>query len=91
MRKYTPKGSVQKRAKYNDRFWVAPPVPREQVKDDSFFAEVLETVSSEVEILDSYVEIKQLVIHIKPEDNLKTLKSLKEKSCFEMCSGLSGC
>jgi len=89
MRKYTPKGNVQKRAKYNDRFWVAPSIPREDVKEGCFFAEVLEKLSTEVEVLDSYVEVGQLVVQIKPQDNIKALKCLKEDSCFEMCSELS--
>jgi NADH-quinone oxidoreductase subunit C len=89
MRKYTPKGSVQKRAKYNDRFWVAPSVPRENVEDGSFFAKTLESLSKVVEILDSYVELGQLVIHIKSQDNIKALENLKSDGCFEMCSELS--
>ncbi len=88
MRKYTPKGNVQKKAKYNDRFWVAPSVPKIKVEDGSFFAEVLEDLK-DIDILESYVELDQLVIHIKPEDNIKTLTLLKDESCFEMCSELS--
>jgi len=88
MRKYTPKGNVQKKAKYNDRFWVAPRVPRLAVEDE-FLAGVLEDLAKEVEILESYVELDQLVIHIKPEDNKKALSNLKDESCFEMCSELS--
>ncbi len=89
MRKYTPKGSVQKRAKYNDRFWVAPSVPREDVKADSYFEKVVKSLGDEVKVLDSYIELGQLVVKIKPEDNIKALTNLKNKSDFKMCSELS--
>jgi len=89
MRRYTPKKNVQARAKYNDRFWVAPRVPREEVKDE-FFVKVLEELKKDgVEVLDSYIELKHLVIEIKPEQNVKTLQNLKEKSCFKMCVDMS--
>ncbi|NPA50113.1 MAG: NADH-quinone oxidoreductase subunit C [Epsilonproteobacteria bacterium] len=90
MRPYRPKGNLQKKAKYTDRFWVAPQVPREEVPQGSHFAEVLEKLKARgVEILDSYIETLNLVIHIKPSQNVLTLKSLKEDSCYEMCSELS--
>jgi len=89
MRRYVPKDNVQKKAKYTDRFWVAPRVPREPVEDE-FFISVLENLKSEnIEILDSFIELKHLVIQIKPEDNVKVLKNLKEKSCFKTCVDLS--
>ncbi len=90
MRRYTPKDNVQKKAKYTDRFWVAPQVPREAVEEGSFFEEVVDELkSNSIELLDYYVELGQLVLHINPQDNVKTLKTLKEKKCFKMCSELS--
>jgi len=90
MRRYTPKDNVQKKAKYTDRFWVAPRVPREKVQEGSFFESVLKDLESEgVEILDSYIEIGQLVVKIKPEQNVLALTTLRDKSCFKMCSELS--
>ena len=38
MRKYTPKDNVQAKAKYTDRFWVAPQVPRLPVEGEHFEA-----------------------------------------------------
>ena len=90
MRKYTPKKNVQAKAKYNDRFWVAPRVPREKVEEGSFFESVVDVLkSNNIELLDYYVELGQLVVKINPEDNVKALTVLKEKSCFKMCSELS--
>ena len=88
MRKYTPKGNVQAKAKYTDRFWVAPQVPREPV-EDAHFAEVLEKMKAAVDVLDAYVEIGQLVIHIRPEQNIDALRTLKEECGYAMCSELS--
>ena len=90
MRKYTPKKNVQAKAKYTDRFWVAPRVPREKVEEGSFFESVVDELkSNNIELLDFYVELGQLVVKIKPEDNVKALTILKENSCFKMCSELS--
>jgi len=90
MRRYTPRDNVQKKAKYTDRFWVAPSVPRESVEEGSFFEKVLDELkSNNINILDSYVELGHLVIKIEPTQNVEALKVMKEKNCFKMCSELS--
>ena len=89
MRKYTPKDNVQGKAKYTDRFWVAPQVPRESFKEDTHFAAVHKALSDQVEVLDAYVELGQLVIHIRPEENIAALTVLKETCSYAMCSELS--
>jgi len=89
MRKYTPKDNVQGKAKYTDRFWVAPRVPREDVESDPHFSAVCSAVGEQVEILDAYVELGQLVIHIAPEDNITALDALKNTCSYAMCSELS--
>ena len=90
MRRYAPKDNVQKKAKYTDRFYVTPSVPREKIEEGSFFESVVNKLKdSGVELLDTYVELGQLVMKIKPEDNVKALTELKENSCFKQCSELS--
>lgn len=90
MRRYSPKDNVQAKAKYTDRFWVAPRVPREQVEPESFFADAVKNLQkSGVEVLESFVELGQLVVKIKPEQNVDALTTLKEQSCCKMCSELS--
>jgi len=90
MRRYTPKDSVQAKAKYTDRFWVAPRVPKEEVEEGSFFASVVEELKNNaIEVLESFVELGQLVVKINPEQNVDALKVMKEKKCFKMCSELS--
>ncbi len=89
MRKYTPKDNVQGKAKYTDRFWVAPRVPRESVEEESHFAAVYQAMNEAVEVLDAYVELGQLVIHIRPEENIAALEVLKNTCDYAMCSELS--
>ena len=89
MRKYTPKDNVQGKAKYTDRFWVAPQVPRESFGEDAHFAAVHKALNEQVEVLDAYVELGQLVIHIRPEENIAALTVLKETCSYAMCSELS--
>ena len=90
MRRYVPKDNVQKKAKYTDRYWVAPRVPRESIEEGSFFEEVVTNLQNRgIEILDSYIEIGQLVVKINPEQNLEAVKSMRDDSCFKMCSELS--
>ncbi len=89
MRKYTPKGSVQKRAAYTNRFKVVPSVPRKEVVDDASKRVLDRIESSGIGILDAYIEIDQLVIEIDSRDNYETLRILKEECCYRMCSELS--
>ena len=89
MRRYTPKDNVQKRAKYNDRYWVAPTIPRVDVSEDEHFASVSKIISESVELLDSYIELGQLVLEIKPEQNIDAITALKEECGYSVCSELS--
>jgi NADH-quinone oxidoreductase subunit C len=89
MRRYTPKDNVQAKSKYNDRFWVAPRVPQEEVSDEHYKS-VIETLKQKgIEVLNSYIELKQLVVHIKPTQNVEALTILRDDCCYKMCSELS--
>ena len=89
MRKYTPKQNVQGRAAHTPRFYTAPQVPRNAVEEGSHFAAVLAAVSEAVEVHEAYVELGQLVLQIAPEENIATLRILKEHCHYAMCSELS--
>ena len=88
MRKYTPKDNVQKKAKYTDRFWIAPRVPHLPVEDEHFVS-VLETLKRDINIKDAYIEIGHLVIEIESKDNIDTLRILKDECGYAMCSEMS--
>jgi NADH-quinone oxidoreductase subunit C len=84
MRKYVPKDNVQGKAYYTDRFWVAPRVPRQEVSDDAHFASVVEAVGDMVN--ESYVELRNLVLHIDPQNNVAVMKILKEQCGYTQCT-----
>ncbi len=89
MRKYTPKNDVQKKSYFNDRFYVAPQTPKFEPSSDEIYAKDIESLSAEFEISKSYIEIEELVIHIKVEDNVKVLTFLKENLEYDMCMEIS--
>ena len=84
MRPYRPKKNVQKRAYYNDRFWVAPPVPREAIEEGSHFESVVQTLGDLAK--EAYVSLKALIIHIESKKNVEVIRILKEKCGYGMCS-----
>ena len=89
MRKYTPKDNVQGKSYYTDRFWVAPRVPSEAIPEGSHFDKVVMAVAEKVTIEEAFVQIGQLRITIKPEDNIETLRVLRDTCGYKMCSELS--
>jgi len=88
MRKYSPRDNVQKQARYRNRFQVAPQVPRERV-EEGHFLQVLKTVKKAVRVRDAYIEIGQLVLEIRPGENIATLDVLKNECGYSICSELS--
>ena len=89
MRQYKPKDNVQKQAYFNDRFYVAPQLPRINPSEDEIYAKDIESLSSKFEILDSYIERGELVVYINSKDNVKLLTFLKEELAYDMCMELS--
>ena len=89
MRPYKPKKNVQKQSYYNDRFWVAPRVPREAVESDEVFAEDFKSLSKTRKIKDAYLERGQMVLIINAKDNVTILKHLKEKLGYDILSEMS--
>lgn len=89
MREYKPKANVQKKSAYNDRFYVAPKVPREEVENFPEFIGVVNLLKKSINILDAHVMTKQLVLVINPEDNYKTLQTLRDECGFDMLMEMS--
>jgi NADH-quinone oxidoreductase subunit C len=86
MRKYTPKDNVQKKAYYTDRFWVAPQVAKEEVRDEHFKA-VVEALGDKV--TDACVQLDNLLLYINANDNYTVLKTLKEECGYTIASEIS--
>ena len=87
MRKYVPKDDVQKKSYYTDRFWVAPRVPQFDVEEGSHFANVVEALGDRV--INAHIEIGQLLVSIKHEDNYCVLETLKDVCGYKVCTELS--
>jgi NADH-quinone oxidoreductase subunit C len=89
MRKYTDKKNVQKKSYYNDRFYIAPTLPKTDVSEDAVFAADLAHLSSSFEILESYIQADQMVIYINPNDLKALMRVMKEELHFENLSEMS--
>ena len=89
MRKYVPKGNVQKQSYYTDRYHVVPQVPRQKVEDDEFFAPQLEALTAKVEIKNSSIQLGQMIVEVNAEDNFKAIETLKNECGYAMCSEIS--
>jgi NADH-quinone oxidoreductase subunit C len=88
MRPYVPKDNVQKKSYYTDRFWVAPRIPEEEVKDE-IFKEDLQKLQKACPVRKAYVQRGQLVILIDAKENFSVLKFLKEELGYEVLSEMS--
>jgi len=89
MRAYTPKDNVQKKAYYTDRYYVAPQVPKEKPESDEAFAADLEAIKAKFDVLDAFIQVEQLVIFIKPEDNFGVLEFMRDELEYTQLSELS--
>ncbi|MEF3192226.1 MAG: NADH-quinone oxidoreductase subunit C [Campylobacterales bacterium] len=90
MRPYTPKGNVQKKSYYSNRFRTEPHIPRQDVAEDPVFAAQVETLKQEgLTLLEAYVMRGQLVILINASDNVKAVRLFKEKLGYNQLSELS--
>jgi len=89
MRKYVPKGNVQKQSYYTDRFHVVPSTPRAKVETDEVYAAQLATLSAKVEVISSRIELDCMVVEINHEDNFKALECLKEECGYAQLTEMS--
>ena len=89
MRAYKPKDNVQKKSYYTDRYWVAPQVPTSKVEDDAVFAADLAAIKAKFDVSDAYIQVEQMVVYIKPEDNYGVLELLRDELGYTQLSELS--
>jgi NADH-quinone oxidoreductase subunit C len=86
MRNYSDKQNVQKKAYYNDRFWVAPQIPKEPVESDTVFASDLEVLKSKFTIKEAYIQRGQMVVYIDAKDNVEVLTCLRDELSYNFLS-----
>ena len=89
MRKYTDKKNVQAKAYYNDRFFVSPQIPKDEVATDEVFAKDVEELKSAFSIGETYIQREQLVIYIDAKDIVKVMTFLRDKLSYNFLSELS--
>ena len=89
MRAYTPKDDVQAKPYYTDRFYVAPQVPKSAVEEDEVFANDLKAIKKKFKVLDAYIQVEQMIVYIKPQDNFGVLKLMKEELEYTQLSEMS--
>lgn len=89
MRPYQPKDNVQKKAYYSDRFRTPSKTKRSDPAKSDVFKGEDGVIKEFVEVIESYVEIGQLVVYVRPVDIKKTLRFLKEEQKYEILTEMS--
>jgi len=89
MRAYKPKNNVQAKSYYTDRYYVSPQVPKQEVQSDEIFAKDLEAIKDKFEVSDAYIQVEQMVVYIKAEDNFGVLELLKNELEYTQLSEMS--
>ncbi len=89
MRKYQPKDNVQKKSYYTDRFYVAPKVPRGNAEESEVFANDVKKLSERFTVLESYIEIGQLVVIIEAKHNKDVIGFAKKELGYDILSEMS--
>ena len=83
MRAYKPKGNVQAKSYYNDRFFIKPTLQRKSVFSDSTFSADYLSLKNILNIDNSYLELDHLVIYINHNDNIKAIKHLRDVRAYD--------
>lgn len=89
MRTYKPKDDVQKKSYYSDRFFVTPTLGKKSIYTDSVLSAEVLSLSSQIEVLESYIEADHLVIYINSDDNVQAIKHLKEIRAYDFLMELT--
>jgi len=88
MRAYSDKKNEQKKAYYNDRFYVAPQIPKEEVSSDEIFANDVKDLESSFSIKEAYIQRGQLVVYINAKDIVDVMTFLRDKLNYNFLSEL---
>ncbi|HIC10491.1 MAG TPA: NADH-quinone oxidoreductase subunit C [Campylobacterales bacterium] len=89
MRPYRPKDNVQKKAYYNDRFYVTPQIPKDDPASDEVYSKDIEKLQSKFSISESYIQRGELVIYIDPDSNVEVLEFLKDELDYSFLMEMS--
>lgn len=89
MRAYKPKDDVQKKSYFNDRFYVTPNTPKEDVSSDEIFSSDLEKLSSSFKVEQAYIELGHLVVYVDPHENYNVIEFFRDKLGYDFLMELS--
>ncbi len=89
MREYKDRKNAQAKSYHSDRFFKAPPTPKESVDSDEVFKDDLKKIKKVTRVKEAYVEIGQLVIYINPKDIREVAKVLKNELEYDFLSEMS--
>ena len=89
MRAYQPKNDVQKKSYYNDRFYIAPQVKREDVDADEVFLKDYKSLNKAANVSEAYIELDHLVMYVDAKNNFKAIKHLKENLEYDFLMELT--
>ena len=89
MRAYTPKDNVQAKSYYNDRFYVAPQVPKEAVATDEVFAADLAAIAAKFEIKEAFIQVGQMVVYINASDIYGVLELMRDELSYTQLTEMS--
>ena len=89
MRAYKPKDNVQAKSYYNDRYYVAPQVPKQEVATDAVFAADLAAIQAKFEVKEAYIQVEQMVLYINPHDIYGVLELMRDELSYTQLSEMS--
>jgi NADH-quinone oxidoreductase subunit C len=89
MRQFKSKTDVQRKSYFSDRFFVTPPVPRQDPSEDEIFAKDFEEINYRISVEESYVENGHLVVIIDKNFLIPCVRQLKEELEYDMLIELS--
>lgn len=78
---------IQKKVYHKNRFYTPPHTPKQDVKDSKFYA-ILKILESRIKVLDSYIELNNLVLYVNKENIVESLEILKDYS-FDILNEMS--
>jgi len=89
MRAYKPKGNVQAKPYYTDRYWQAPQVAKFDVESDEVFAADLAAIKAKFEVSDAFIQVEQMTVWINPSDIYGVLELMKDELEYTQLSEMS--
>jgi len=89
MRPYKNRKDVQAKPYHSDRFLVQPELPKLAIDSDEVFLKDFESFKANFEVLDSYIQLEQMVICINASDNVKAIEFLRDELDYDILTELS--